>query len=730
MKRGLKIGIICGASVIGVAIITLVTIALIKTSFFKDSLTDFTDKAAAAASMKAYENDYQTLVNDATDASDYYKFWTYGDYEDKFTELLGQADEADRKTTAFRGSVAELKTKFDALYSLGKYKSDVDSEFTRAEGYARDFKLDMYDKSLKNLETLLASATDVNKKMAKYVIAFKESTEKLNGSAYILGDLEGEFNEAKNDAKKAIEEFDESKVSKAVARYAKLIDQILENTQKLVTTCKDNADDLVDHAIDYGYSEFDKTMVNNLRDRVKEAAESEDYARMEEEYANLTSWIDDTDAALFGYAENTLKWVQADVSDDDSVKLYMSSTADDSYDLKLEDFVVYENDGGNWNERKATDISQIRGMMSIDLVADVSSSMWDDFYTMQCAVESFINSTSSDTKLGLSTIGTIYERHQTMTGNKEMIRNSLWSLNCDGLTSLYQSLYSSVVYTASQTGSRCVVAFTDGDNVPYGTGYDYSAQDVIDVSKYYQVPVYIIGIGYNVNSYTLRNIAESTGGLYFENIGVSKLADVYAEIYEKLGRLYALTYLTDMANDVSRTIYVRYTDIENGMSAVIDGVLEAETLQDAYHASDIDGSDVLSYYTETSYLSSDDLLKLGDSLDKLQTIINIYFAHYGYKFSTDAALDKMISLGVIKKNGKLDNDSVLKKMKNDKIVYQNLSALFNFRYEMIFKVASQLYYSNPGISYDQMRVAVHEHFGESNQNRFSYDVKAAWSALH
>ena len=730
MKRGLKIGIICGASVIGVAIITLVTIALIKTSSFKDSLTDFTDKAVAAASMKAYENDYQTLVNDATDASDYYKFWTYGDYEDKFTELLGQADEADRKTTAFRGSVAELKTKFDALYSLGKYKSDVDSEFTRADGYARDFKLDMYDKSLKNLETLLASATDVNKKMAKYVIAFKESTEKLNGSAYILGDLEGEFNEAKSDAKKAIEEFDESKVSRAVAKYAQLIDQILENTQELVTTYKDNADDLVDHAIDYGYSEFDKTMVNNLRDRVKEAAESEDYARMEEEYANLTSWIDDTDAALFGYAENTLKWVQADVSDDDSVKLYMSSTADDSYDLKLEDFVVYENDGGNWNERKATDISQIRGMMSIDLVADVSSSMWDDFYTMQCAVESFINSTSSDTKLGLSTIGTIYERHQTMTGNKEMIRNSLWSLNCDGLTSLYQSLYSSVVYTASQTGSRCVVAFTDGDNVPYGTGYDYSAQDVIDVSKYYQVPVYIIGIGYNVNSYTLRNIAESTGGLYFENIGVSKLADVYAEIYEKLGRLYALTYLTDMANDVSRTIYVRYTDIENGMSAVIDGVLEAETLQDAYHASDIDGSDVLSYYTETSYLSSDDLLKLGDSLDKLQTIINIYFAHYGYKFSTDAALDKMISLGVIKKNGKLDNDSVLKKMKNDKIVYQNLSALFNFRYEMIFKVASQLYYSNPGISYDQMRVAVHEHFGESNQNRFSYDVKAAWSALH
>ena len=183
MKRGLKIGIISGASVIGVAIITLVTIALIKTSSFKDSLAGFTDQAAATASMKAYETDYQALVNDATDASDYYKFWTYGDYEDQFAELLGKAEEADRKTTSFQKNVSDLKTKFDALYSLGKYKSDVDSAFTQADSYARDFRLDMYDKSVKNLETLLASATDVNKKMAKYVIAFKESTAKLNDNS-------------------------------------------------------------------------------------------------------------------------------------------------------------------------------------------------------------------------------------------------------------------------------------------------------------------------------------------------------------------------------------------------------------------------------------------------------------------------------------------------------------------------------------------------------------------
>ena len=104
-------------------------------------------------------------------------------------------------------------------------------------------------------------------------------------------------------------------------------------------------------------------------------------------------------------------------------------------------------------------------------------------------------------------------------------------LNCYGLTSLYQSLYSSVIYTASQPGSKCVVAFTDGLNEPYGTGYDFTENDVIEAAKRYKIPVYIIALGSQVDSYVLNNIAYSTGGKYFENTSIYDLYSIYEEIY-------------------------------------------------------------------------------------------------------------------------------------------------------------------------------------------------------
>ena len=727
MKKGLKIGLIVGGSVIGAAIITLVTIALIMTSSFKDSIKTFESDVRSISALKAYESEFISLRDEATDASDSFRFWSYGDYRDSFDAFIEKAKGAGSSTDVYLEKLAKLKDAFGKLYSLGGFKAEVESKLKDADRYGSEYNVAMYDNTISALEKLLSTVGALNKKMASYVVSFKEARDKYETTSHLDGDLAADYEDAKQAALEAIESFNESSASISVPAYCSLVDTIIANTQTIISRYNSDIDDFVSHASNNGYIGFELYKVNDLASKYRKAAKKDNYEAMEQYHTELADLINETDAVI-SY-DNFLSWVQADVSDDDSVKLYMSSSAPDSYNLKLEDFAVYEENNGEWDERKATDLSQIRGMMSIDLVADISGSMSWDFYPMQCAVEEFINSTSPDTTLGLSTIGTIYERYQHMTKDKQAIRNSLWSLECYGLTSLYQSLYSSVVYTASQTGSRCVVAFTDGINEPYGTGYDYSAQDVIDVSKYYQVPVYIIGIGSSVDSKSLKEIANKTGGQYFENISVSNLSNVYSQIYEKLGKLYALTYNTGLSNDRSRTIYVRYCDDYNNYYSRIDGDLDASTLQTAYKNAGLDGNDLVSYYRESSYLSSDDLAKLGDSLEKLQTIINIYFAHYGYKFSTQSALDKMHELGVLSGNGTLSNDETLKKMKKDTIVYQNLSALFNRRYELIFKAASSIYYSNPYISYDDLKEAVHDYYNESNKSRFSHDVSAAWKAL-
>ena len=99
---------------------------------------------------------------------------------------------------------------------------------------------------------------------------------------------------------------------------------------------------------------------------------------------------------------------------------------------------------------------------------------------MQDCLNQFTEATEDDTNLGLSTISSIYSRELTFTTDKNSVETAINNLECEGLTSLYQSLYSSVLYTATATGSRCVVAFTDGMNVPYGSGYDYDEDDESD----------------------------------------------------------------------------------------------------------------------------------------------------------------------------------------------------------------------------------------------------------
>ena len=730
MKRGVKIGIIAGASAVILALIGFAVFVMIKTSSFKDSIENFEAGANDLESARAYLDEFKTLRNDAVSASGSFKFWTYDDYTEQFDVLIEKAKTAQKKTDAYLKKLSDLKLRFSKLFSLGKYRDTFDSSVKKADEIAQDYDLDKYEDSLQSLEKLLKDATVMNEKLAKYISEYKGYNDKYEAHKYILGDYADDYKSAKEAATTALNNFDEQQAAVAVPEYGQIVDKIIKQTDSIISSYKEDVDYYLDHAAYSDYTDFDMSKINEYYEGFRNALNSENYALMEAQYKLLGSWIEQTDYALYSDSDSTLKWVQTDVSDNDTVKLYLSSAADDSYSLKIEDFVIYEQDGSVWDERKATDLSQIRGSMSMDLVVDISSSMYYDFYPMQLAVESFINSTSSDTALGLSTIGTIYERYQSMTKNKDAIRNSLWSLYCEGLTSLYQSLYSSVVYTASQTGSRCVVAFTDGDNVPYGTGYDYSAQDVIDVSLYYQVPVYIIGIGSAVNSSTLRNIANSTGGMYFENIGVNDLSSVYSQIYEKVGKLYELTYTTDIENNRSREIYLRYNDYNSGIHTRITGELDASTLQDAYHSATLDGSDLTAFYSETAYLSSDDLLKLGDSLEKVQTIINIYFGRFGYKFNNEDMYNQMLRLGVITQNGTLGNDETLERIKLNHVCYQNLSALFNFRYELVYKVAAQCYASDPYISYEDMKLAVHNYYGESNKNRFSYDVKAAWNALH
>ena len=620
---------------------------------------------------------------------------------------------------------------------LGTLQSDYDyalSEFQKALNNCDKESAQSY---LDRMRSIRDEAELMNLRIAEWKQKRDQYVQKLNEDDYSLLTYQSEYDSALTAADNDIARFDEAAAESSVEKLGKTVDKIIDANKDYADYCIRHAGDLNDKVNRSGYYFYvEKLRTASLADELTQTAQLKQYSALEEALNKLDNWVNRIDSieSLKNSSRSEVieSWLQADVSENNIVKLYFKASNDSDYRFLVEDFIIYEQDGNVWNECKAMDISQIAGAMSMDIVADVSGSMawYDNFYNMQCAIESFVNQTSSDTFLGLSTIGTIYERRQNMTTDKQSIINSVWGLDCYGLTSLYQSLYSSVVYTAGSKGSRCVVAFTDGINEPYGSGYDFSADDVIRVSQYYQVPVYIIGVGTGVDRNTLQYIAESTGGKYYDSAYASQLGSIYSDIYTQQGKLFQLSYESRIQNDANRNVYVYYADENTTETIRLESTLDAETLQEAYETADLDPNDLTSFYSETRALSTDELLRLGDNLENVQTIINIYFAKFGYKFANQEILKKMINMGVITSNGTLSGSAAEEKMKKNALAYQNYSAMFNYRYELIYKAALQIYTNNPSITYDNLRIAVHQYYNEPNQNRYSDATKAAWNALH
>ncbi len=648
--------------------------------------------------------------------------------------ILQKAEEADKVR-------ADYDTFSSGLASsgliLGTFQSDYDNALNGLNSALNNCDRERAQQYLNELRSISEKAEEMNARIAEWKDKRDQYIQKLNEADYSMLTYQNDFDSALAQADSDIGRFDEAAASVSVENLGKVTDQIIRANSDYADYCTRHAKELKNkvNRSDY-YYQVEQLKTASLADDLIQLANEKKYSQLEASCDELDRWINRLDSiASLSYGSNSEvidSWLQADVSENNIVKLYFKASKDSDYRFLVEDFVIYEQDGNVWNECKARDISQIAGAMSMDIVADVSGSMawYDNFYNMQLAIESFVNQTSSDTYLGLSTIGTIYERYQNMTTDKRSIIDSVWSLNCYGLTSLYQSLYSSVVYTASSKGSRCVVAFTDGKNEPYGSGYDFTADDVIRVSKYYQVPVYIIGVGSDIDRSALKNIAESTGGKYYDSAYASQLGSIYSDIYTQQGKLFQLSYESIIDNDINRNVYVYYADENTTETIRAQRELDAQTLQEAYETGGLDPNDLTSFYSETRALSSDELLRLGDNLENVQTVINIYFAKFGYKFSNQEILKKMINLGVITSNGTLKGGEAEERMKKNALAYQNYSAMFNYRYELIYKVALQLYTNNPSISYDDLRIGVHQYYNEPNQNRYSDATRAAWNALH
>ena len=257
---------------------------------------------------------------------------------------------------------------------------------------------------------------------------------------------------------------------------------------------------------------------------------------------------------------------QKDVSAYPTVKLYFTvedenGNAVENLDKNMFFLSQKQAENSTYLKHEIVNATQLNEneSLNINLVADVSGSMCDYMSATKQVMNNFLNTVQFGVgdQVGLMAFDDISYRLSDFTGDKSSLSSSINNMTEGGLTKLYDTLIEAVQTVLPQSGAKCVIAFTDG----YDNRSASSVEDVIDYANMYDIPIFIIGIGDDVETSVLRNIAESTGGFYKSVDYVdSGFEDIYSEIYRVQKEVYCLEYVVD-SDDMNQqqdiSIYVR-----------------------------------------------------------------------------------------------------------------------------------------------------------------------------
>ena len=338
--------------------------------------------------------------------------------------------------------------------------------------------------------------------------------------------------------------------------------ELFQEVKQSFSDLKAANDDYIDDKV--------KTSYDKNLSKIHELAKSED-----RDYQALQKAFNSMDQAIFMYIEpkNPLEVTvqQVDASEFPKVKLYVNlkdpatQKVPDNLDKTL--FYINKEDANQkYIKQVVTSVNQLneKESLKINMVADVSGSMdGAPLAEAKNIMTNFINSVQFDAGdlVELTSFSTGVRLEQEFCNDPNVLTNDISALYTSDMTSLYDALYTAVERVATQTGARCVIAFTDGND-------NYSSctvQDVINVAKRYHVPVFIIGIG-SINSNDISQITAQTGGAYYNINTVDSMQNIYDQIYQMEKELYLVEFEDSTGATVKDTAQIEagYHSLEYG----------------------------------------------------------------------------------------------------------------------------------------------------------------------
>ena len=347
-----------------------------------------------------------------------------------------------------------------------------------------------------------------------------------------------------------------NKIDKSLEEKEKSLEKYDES---IITDLSNDLNDLQNTKSLYPY---ETKKIDDIESKVNNLIKSGDYNSAYKKCSSiLFSFRKISDLGNFGN-------LQYDFSEFPKVKLYLDSTKLEEilgYSINGTKFKIIEKIGDNYEEVKINEFGTTSqdGGVNIDLLADVSASMNPYFNDVKTATTNFVqNVDMTKNKVGLMSFSDSVNRIYDFTNDQNAILNGINSLQLQNMTCLYDALSISLSNINTQSGAKCIVAFTDG----YDTKSYYNYNSVLDLAKSYNIPIYLIGIGELSPEYEeiLTNISEVTNA-YYRNINESNIQQEMSQIYGEISKLQNTLYYIDYTDknknkSEKRELYLEYND--------------------------------------------------------------------------------------------------------------------------------------------------------------------------
>ncbi|MDT8324179.1 MAG: T9SS type A sorting domain-containing protein, partial [Bacteroidota bacterium] len=144
---------------------------------------------------------------------------------------------------------------------------------------------------------------------------------------------------------------------------------------------------------------------------------------------------------------------------------------------------------------------------------------------------------------------------QQMTTLKPLLYSAVDGLPAGGGTALWDGAYAGVLELINNGVNQCraVIVMADGaDN-----GSSRTVAEVISLANRHRIRVFTIGLGVNVNANEMQQVAQLTGGRYYQTPNATQMAAIYAEITTIIFQGFqecVITYERDCADGGMRTV--------------------------------------------------------------------------------------------------------------------------------------------------------------------------------